>query len=79
MITMNEERAVARVIEDICDALHGREYEIVVVDSSRDATPEARAVSSTTDGFSLMLLCLDRFELRRLDYREVLGLGNHQS
>jgi len=39
MITMNEERAVARVIEDICDALHGREYEIVVVDSSRDATP----------------------------------------
>src|ERR1700742_1501993 len=40
--------------------------------SSRDATPEARAVSSTTDGFSLMLLCLDRFELRRLDYREVL-------
>ncbi len=39
MITMNEEKAVARVIEDICDALHGREYEIVVVDSSRDATP----------------------------------------
>jgi glycosyltransferase involved in cell wall biosynthesis len=39
MITMNEEKAVARVIEDISDALRGREYEIVVVDSSRDATP----------------------------------------
>jgi glycosyltransferase involved in cell wall biosynthesis len=39
MITMNEEKAVARVIEDICEALQGREYEIVVVDSSRDATP----------------------------------------
>jgi len=39
MITMNEEKAVARVIEDISDALHGREYEIVIVDSSRDATP----------------------------------------
>ena len=39
MITMNEEKAVARVIEDISDALHGRNYEIVIVDSSRDATP----------------------------------------
>jgi len=39
MITMNEERAVARVIEDISDALRGREHEIVIVDSSRDATP----------------------------------------
>lgn len=39
MITMNEEKAVARVIEDICDAMRGREYEIVVVDSSRDSTP----------------------------------------
>jgi glycosyltransferase involved in cell wall biosynthesis len=39
MITMNEEKAVARVIEDISDALRGREYEIVIVDSSRDATP----------------------------------------
>jgi glycosyltransferase involved in cell wall biosynthesis len=39
MITMNEERAVARVIEDIADALRGREYEIVIVDSSSDATP----------------------------------------
>jgi glycosyltransferase involved in cell wall biosynthesis len=43
MITMNEENAVARVIEDIRDALHGREYEIVVVDSSRDATPSIAA------------------------------------
>jgi glycosyltransferase involved in cell wall biosynthesis len=43
MITMNEEKAVARVIEDICDALHGREYEIVIVDSSRDATPNIAA------------------------------------
>jgi glycosyltransferase involved in cell wall biosynthesis len=43
MITMNEEQAVARVIEDIRDALHGREYEIVIVDSSRDATPSIAA------------------------------------
>jgi glycosyltransferase involved in cell wall biosynthesis len=39
MITMNEEKAVARVIEDIRDALHGRDFEIVIVDSSRDSTP----------------------------------------
>ena len=43
MITMNEERAVARVIEDIRDALHGRDFEIVIVDSSRDATPTIAA------------------------------------
>jgi glycosyltransferase involved in cell wall biosynthesis len=43
MITMNEEKAVARVIEDISDALHGRDYEIVVVDSSSDATPNIAA------------------------------------
>jgi glycosyltransferase involved in cell wall biosynthesis len=43
MITMNEEEAVARVIEDISDALRGREYEIVIVDSSRDATPNIAA------------------------------------
>ncbi len=43
MITMNEEKAVARVIEDIRDALHGRDFEIVVVDSSRDATPTIAA------------------------------------
>ena len=39
MITMNEERAVARVIEDIRKALGPRPYEIVIVDSSRDTTP----------------------------------------
>ena len=43
MITMNEERAVARVIEDISDALRGRDYELVIVDSSRDATPNIAA------------------------------------
>src|SRR3984957_15008755 len=43
MITMNEENAVARVIEDIRDALHGREYEIVVVYSSPDPTPSIAA------------------------------------
>ena len=40
MISMNEERAVAGVIADIRSALRGREHEIVIVDSSRDATPE---------------------------------------
>jgi glycosyltransferase involved in cell wall biosynthesis len=40
MITMNEEKAVAKVIGDIRAALAGREHEIVIVDSSRDATPE---------------------------------------
>lgn len=40
MITMNEERAVASVIEDIHAVLQGREHEIVIVDSSRDTTPE---------------------------------------
>ncbi len=40
MISMNEEKAVARVIEDIRAALGGREHEIVIVDSSRDATPD---------------------------------------
>lgn len=39
MITMNEEQAVAGVIEQIRDALRGRHYEIVIVDSSRDSTP----------------------------------------
>jgi glycosyltransferase involved in cell wall biosynthesis len=43
MITMNEEKAVARVIADISDALRGREFEIVIVDSSRDATPHIAA------------------------------------
>lgn len=37
---MNEEQAIARVIDDIRAALGHREYEIVLVDSSSDATPE---------------------------------------
>jgi len=37
---MNEEKAVAGVISDIRSALSGRDHEIVIVDSSRDATPE---------------------------------------
>lgn len=40
MITMNEEKAVARVIADIRAALGTHDYEIVIVDSSRDQTPE---------------------------------------
>ena len=40
MITMNEEKAVAGVIADIRTALAGRDHEIVIVDSSRDRTPE---------------------------------------
>lgn len=40
MITMNEEGAVERVIGDIRAALGEREHEIVIVDSSRDRTPE---------------------------------------
>jgi glycosyltransferase involved in cell wall biosynthesis len=40
MISMNEEKAVAGVISDIRSALDGRDYEIVIVDSSRDATPQ---------------------------------------
>ncbi|MDP8982370.1 MAG: glycosyltransferase family 2 protein [Acidobacteriota bacterium] len=37
---MNEEKAVARVIADVTAALAGRDHEIVIVDSSRDATAE---------------------------------------
>src|SRR5712692_452866 len=44
MITMNEEQAVAQVIDDIRAALDGRDHEIVIVDSSRDATPEIAAL-----------------------------------
>ena len=40
MISMNEEKAVGGVISDIRSALRGRDHEIVIVDSSRDATPE---------------------------------------
>jgi len=43
MITMNEEKAVARVMEDIRDALGSRPHEIVIVDSSSDATPTIAA------------------------------------
>src|ERR1700680_505921 len=43
MITMHEEKAVARVIEDIRAALGASPHEIVIVDSSRDATPEIAA------------------------------------
>ena len=43
MITMNEEKAVARVIADIRDALGSLPHEIVIVDSSRDATPAIAA------------------------------------
>jgi len=39
MITMNEEKAVARVIDDIRTAMGTAEYEIVIVDSSQDQTP----------------------------------------
>ena len=40
MITLNEERAVAKVIDEIKSALGGAEAEILIVDSSSDATPE---------------------------------------
>jgi len=40
MISMNEEKAVGPVIQDILAALEGREHEIVIVDSSRDSTPQ---------------------------------------
>jgi glycosyltransferase involved in cell wall biosynthesis len=43
MITMNEAGAVARVIADIREALGSRSHEIVIVDSSRDATPTIAA------------------------------------
>jgi len=40
MISMNEEKAVGAVISDIRSALAGQDHEIVIVDSSRDATPD---------------------------------------
>lgn len=40
MITLNEEKAVAKVIEDIQRAVGNAEVEILVVDSSKDRTPE---------------------------------------
>jgi hypothetical protein len=45
MISMNEEKAVAGVISDIRSALGGRDHEIVIVDSSRDAAPECSGSS----------------------------------
>ncbi|HTU46579.1 MAG TPA: glycosyltransferase family 2 protein [Bryobacteraceae bacterium] len=43
MITLNEEAAVAKVIGDIQRAVSGLDTEILVVDSSRDRTPEIAA------------------------------------
>src|SRR6266699_2362513 len=40
MITLNEENAIEKVILDIQKATAGRDIEIVVVDSSKDKTPE---------------------------------------
>ena len=40
MITLNEEKAVGKVIEDIQAALRGADAEILVVNSSKDWTPE---------------------------------------
>jgi glycosyltransferase involved in cell wall biosynthesis len=40
MITLNEEKAVGKVIEEIKQAVAGRDVEILLIDSSRDATPE---------------------------------------
>jgi glycosyltransferase involved in cell wall biosynthesis len=43
MITLNEERAVEKVIRDIRSATAGGDCEILVVDSSKDRTPEIAA------------------------------------
>lgn len=43
MISMNEEKAVAKVIADIQAAVRGRDVEILVIDSSEDQTPEIAA------------------------------------
>lgn len=40
MITLNEEKAVAKVIADIQAATRGLDVEILVVDSSKDRTPQ---------------------------------------
>ena len=40
MITLNEENAIEKVILDIQKATAGRDVEIVVVDSSKDRTPQ---------------------------------------
>ena len=43
MITMNEERAIGKVLDDLARELEGHDAEIVVVDSSRDETPRIAA------------------------------------
>ena len=45
MISMNEENAVRKVIEDIKTAVAGLDAEILVVDSSKDRTPEIAAAA----------------------------------
>src|SRR5580704_16078971 len=45
MITMNEEKAVAKVIADIHAATAGLDAEVLVVDSSKDRTPEIAAAA----------------------------------
>jgi glycosyltransferase involved in cell wall biosynthesis len=45
MITMNEEKAVAKVIADIQAATVGLDVEVLVVDSSKDRTPEIAAAA----------------------------------
>ena len=39
MITMNEEKAVEKVIRDLRVVMEGLDYEILIVDSSKDNTP----------------------------------------
>ena len=45
MITMNEENAVGKVIDDIKAAVAGFDAEILIVDSSKDRTPEIAAAA----------------------------------
>jgi glycosyltransferase involved in cell wall biosynthesis len=45
MITLNEEKAVGKVIADIQQATLGLDVEILVVDSSKDRTPEIAAAA----------------------------------
>lgn len=45
MITLNEENAIGKVIHDIQAAVAGMEAEILVVDSSRDRTPDIAAAN----------------------------------
>ena len=40
MITLNEEKAVAKVIDDIRGALKGADAEILIIDSSKDQTAQ---------------------------------------